>query len=112
MLTELPLLSLVIWIPIIGGLVVLAVGDHEPWGPRTMALLFSLLTLGLSIPLYTGFDTQTAGMQFVELANVNHVFKEVEGVANPAMDYTDPAKPFSREAGRVITEFIKATLLP
>jgi uncharacterized protein len=52
------------------------------------------------------------GMQFVELTNVNHVFKEVEGVPNPATDYTDPARQFSREAGRVITEFIKATLLP
>jgi hypothetical protein len=50
--------------------------------------------------------------QFVELTNVNHVFKEVEDVPNPATDYTDPAKPFSREAGRVITEFIKAALLP
>ena len=48
----------------------------------------------------------------VELANVNHVFKEVEGVPNPAADYTDPDKPFSREAGPVITEFIRATLLP
>lgn len=52
------------------------------------------------------------GMQFVELTNVNHVFKEVEGVPNPAIDYTDPAKPFSREAARVITEFIKVTLFP
>jgi hypothetical protein len=52
------------------------------------------------------------GMQFVELTNVNHVFKEVEGVPNPATDYTDPAKPFSREAGRVITEFIKAIIFP
>jgi uncharacterized protein len=50
--------------------------------------------------------------QFVELTNVNHVFKEVEGVPNPGTDYTDPAKPFSREAGRVITEFIKATFFP
>jgi uncharacterized protein len=51
------------------------------------------------------------GVQFVELANVNHVFKEVEGIPNPGTDYTDPAKPFSREARRIITEFVKATLL-
>ena len=51
------------------------------------------------------------GVQFAELTNVNHVFKEVEGVPDPATDYTDPAKPFSREAQRIITEFVKATLL-
>jgi hypothetical protein len=44
--------------------------------------------------------------------SMRQAFREAEGVPNPAADYTDPAKPFSREAGRVITEFIKATLLP
>jgi hypothetical protein len=39
------------------------------------------------------------------------VFKEVEGVPDPGTDYTDPAKPFSREAQRIITEFVKETLL-
>jgi len=51
------------------------------------------------------------GVRFAELTNVNHVFKEVEGVPDPGTDYTDPAKPFSREAQRIITEFVKATLL-
>jgi len=51
------------------------------------------------------------GVQFAELTNVNHVFKEVEGIPYPEMDYLDPAKPFSREAQRIITEFVKATLL-
>ncbi len=88
MLTELPLLSLVIWTPIIGGLVVLAVGDHEPWGARTVALLVALLTFALSIPLYTGFDVQTANMQFVELApwvptfNINYHLG-IDGIALP-----------------------------
>jgi alpha-beta hydrolase superfamily lysophospholipase len=51
------------------------------------------------------------GVQFAELTDVNHVFKEVEGVPDLAKDYIDPAKPFSREAQRIITEFVKATLL-
>jgi acetyl esterase/lipase len=51
------------------------------------------------------------GVRFAELTNVNHVFKEVEGVPDPGTDYIDPAKPFSREAQRIITEFVKATLL-
>jgi acetyl esterase/lipase len=52
------------------------------------------------------------GVRFAELINVNHVFKEVEGVPDPGTDYTDPAKPFSREAQRIISEFVKAMLLP
>jgi NADH-quinone oxidoreductase subunit M len=66
MFTDLPLLSLVIWVPILGGLFVLAVGDRDPWGARPVALITALLTFLLSIPLYTGFDTTTASMQFVE----------------------------------------------
>jgi NADH-quinone oxidoreductase subunit M len=63
---DLPLLSLLIWLPILGGFATLAVGDHGPWGGRTVALLVSLATFLLSIPLYFGFDTATADMQFVE----------------------------------------------
>lgn len=66
MFTDLPFLSLVIWVPILGGLLVLAAGDKDPWGARPIALIVSLLTFLLSIPLYTGFDITTASMQFVE----------------------------------------------
>jgi NADH-quinone oxidoreductase subunit M len=66
MFADLPLLSLVIWAPIIGGLIVLAVGDRDPWGARPIALIVSIITFLLSIPLYTGFDSSTASMQFVE----------------------------------------------
>ena len=48
--------------------------------------------------------------EFVELPNVNHVFREVDGAPNPATDYTNPSKPFSKEAEMVITRFIKARL--
>jgi len=63
---DLPLLSLLIWLPILGGFATLLVGDKEPWGARTVALLVSLATFLLSIPLYTGFDVSTADMQFSE----------------------------------------------
>ena len=67
MFSDLPLLSIVIWLPIIGGLIVLATGANKN-SPiaRWLALFFSLLTLWLSIPLYLQFDTSTAAMQFVE----------------------------------------------
>jgi NADH-quinone oxidoreductase subunit M len=66
MLGDWPLLSLVIWTPILGALVVLAAGDKAPVGARRLALAFSVLTFLLSLPLYAGFDRDTAAMQFVE----------------------------------------------
>ncbi|MGH8128386.1 MAG: complex I subunit 4 family protein [Gammaproteobacteria bacterium] len=62
----LPYLSLVIWVPIFGGLVVLAAERFKWADVRWIALGFSILVFALSIPLYTGFDTTTASMQFVE----------------------------------------------
>ena len=85
---ELPLLTLLIWLPIVGGIVTLAVGDREPWGARSMALLFSVLTFLLSIPLYTWFDPSTADMQFQEFSpwisafNANYHLG-VDGISMP-----------------------------
>ena len=67
MFAELPLLSLVIWLPIVGGMVILLAGDQgDAIGTRRLALLFAMVTFVLSTGLYTGFDVTTAGMQFVE----------------------------------------------
>lgn len=62
-----PLLSLLIWVPIIGGLLTLAIGNGRPGQAKWFALAVALATLVLSIPLYTGFDLANPGMQFVEL---------------------------------------------
>ena len=64
------LLSLAIWTPIIGGVVILATGnDSKAPIARILALVFSLLTFAITIPLYTQFDAQTADMQFLEMAS-------------------------------------------
>ncbi|MEL6871077.1 MAG: NADH-quinone oxidoreductase subunit M [Pseudomonadota bacterium] len=66
------ILSLLIWLPILGGVLVLLIGDGgdatsaRAGAMRWFALGVSLLIAVLSIPLYTGFDTATASMQFVE----------------------------------------------
>jgi len=67
MFAEWPLLSLVIWAPIVGGCLVLATGSDK-YAPvaRLLALLVSVITFLLSIPLWTGFEIGTAEMQFVE----------------------------------------------
>ena len=59
------LLSVLIWLPILGGALVLALGDR-PAAARWSALGVSLLTLVLSIGLLTGFDYSASGLQFVE----------------------------------------------
>src|SRR5262245_58712245 len=64
---SLPLLSILIWLPIAGAIVVMLLGS----GPRAqlgknVALATSIVTFVLSIPLYTSFDPATPDMQFVE----------------------------------------------
>ncbi|RQS64455.1 NADH-quinone oxidoreductase subunit M [Burkholderia sp. Bp8963] len=62
-----PILSTAIWLPIVFGLLVLAVGNDKNPGPaRWLALIGSLLGLAVTIPLVTGFDASTAALQFVE----------------------------------------------
>ncbi|MEN9837419.1 MAG: hypothetical protein RLZ79_1087 [Pseudomonadota bacterium] len=59
-------MSLLVWLPIVGGLLVLALGEARVALGRWVALATSLLALALSVPLYQGFDTSTASFQFVE----------------------------------------------
>lgn len=62
-----PILSTAIWLPIVFGLLVLAVGnDKNPGTARWVALIGALLGLAVTIPLITGFDSSTAALQFVE----------------------------------------------
>jgi NADH-quinone oxidoreductase subunit M len=73
------LLSLAIWIPIVFGVILLALGrDDHARAVRWIALVGALVGLLVTLPLYGGFETGTAAMQFVEKAvwierfNVNY----------------------------------------
>ena len=67
-MSGLPLLSLAIWVPIFSGLVVLLTGsDRNSPLARLLALLGAIVGLLVTLPLYTGFDTTSPAMQFVEL---------------------------------------------
>ena len=61
-----PLLSLLIWLPILGGVATLAFGSGRAQQARWFALAVAVAAFVLSIPLYTGFDFADPGMQFVE----------------------------------------------
>ena len=63
------LLSLTIWVPIAVGILVLFLsGESQKNAARWISLVGSLLGLLVSIPLWTGFDNSSTGMQFREFA--------------------------------------------
>jgi NADH-quinone oxidoreductase subunit M len=65
LLASWPLLSILIWLPIVGGVFVLLAGDRNA---RKMSLALSIATFVLSIFLFTGADVATSAMQFSERA--------------------------------------------
>jgi NADH-quinone oxidoreductase subunit M len=60
------LLSILIWLPILGAVAVLVAGEQRPSMAKVLALLISAATFLLGLPLFFSFDTSTAAMQFVE----------------------------------------------
>ncbi len=60
------LLTLLIFIPLAGAIVIMLAGRERDGFCRVFALLVSLVTFALSIGLYTGFQADTPKMQFVE----------------------------------------------
>jgi NADH-quinone oxidoreductase subunit M len=70
MLAGFPLLSLVIWIPIVFGVLVLATGsDRNARIARVTALIGAVIGFVVALPLYTRFDVTASGFQFVEFAS-------------------------------------------
>ncbi|MDF1655887.1 MAG: NADH-quinone oxidoreductase subunit M [Coxiellaceae bacterium] len=67
MLQQLPLLNLLIWLPPLGAVCILLFTpkDRQAKSARFIALVTSLITILLCIPLWAGFDTTTSSMQFV-----------------------------------------------
>ena len=88
MYADWPLLSLVIWTPIFGVILVLFAGDSNPAGARKIALVVSIITFLLTVPLYTQFNTSTYLMQFVERHEWINVFNieyyvGIDGISMP-----------------------------
>lgn len=62
-----PYLSLAIWVPILFGVLVLALGrDDKPGLVRVGALVGSIVSFLCTLPLLANFDNAAHGMQFVE----------------------------------------------
>src|SRR5467141_2968376 len=60
------LLSLAIWIPMVAGVLVLALGERYA---RWTALVGSILGFLVTLPLYWSFDASSSAMQFVEFGH-------------------------------------------
>jgi len=61
-----PMLSILIWLPVVGALAILLVGEqHKNW-VRAIAVLTMIVSLLICIPLYMCFDINSYHLQFVE----------------------------------------------
>jgi len=82
------LLSLAIWVPILGAVPVLWIGSERRTLVRWLSLAVALAGFLVTLPLYSGFDAAQAGMQFVEQApwitrfNVQYLLG-VDGISMP-----------------------------
>ena len=81
------LLSLAIWVPIVAGVLVLALSrERDAPAARWLALVGAVAGFAVTIPLYTRFTLGTAEMQFVETLewiprfNVNYLLG-VDGIS-------------------------------
>ena len=88
------ILSILIWLPILGGILILSTGgDRNAQLAKKLALGFSAGTFLLSLSIYTDFDITTASMQFVERykwIEALHIqyFLGVDGISMPLIILT------------------------
>ena len=104
------LLSILIWLPIAGGLGLFLIGDDDDATSsraqlmRVTALVVSIVTFLLSLGLVAGFDYSTAAMQFVERSpwieaiNVEY-YLGVDGISVPLIVLTTFVTPLVVLAG-------------
>jgi NADH-quinone oxidoreductase subunit M len=103
------LLSVLIWLPIVAGVVVLVLGERAIVVGRWVALLAAIATFLASIPAYTGFDATTAGLQFVErlpwIPSLNAFYAiGLDGISLPLVLLTTFMTIFVIIAGWVVIE--------
>ena len=105
-----PLLSIVVWLPIVGGIAVLLLGSGARVQlAKQVALGTSILTFVLSLPLWVHFDASSAAMQFVESTpwiarfNVDYALG-VDGISMPLILLTTFLTPIVVIAGWQVIE--------
>ncbi len=110
MIADWPILSLTVWLPIIGGLMVLASGDREATATKWTALIIAVLTFIVSLPLWFAFDSSTSAMQFVERApwvpgfDIEY-YMGVDGISMPLIILTTFITPLVVIAGWEVIKY-------
>lgn len=104
-----PILSVLMWLPILGGVALLVLGDRGVSAGRWVALITTVVTFGLSTLLWTNFDMTTADMQFVEKLTWIPAFNAwyalgVDGIAMPLIILTTFVTPLVVIAGWTVIE--------
>jgi len=61
-----PLLSVLIFLPLAGAIVVMLLPRNNPALAKGLTLVWTIIEFALSLPLFFSFDETTAGMQFTE----------------------------------------------
>ena len=87
------LLSILIWLPILGGGSVLLIGNDRGSLAKWTSAVISVLVFILSLNLFLDFDTSTSAMQFVEKASWISQFNifyhlGVDGISMPLIILT------------------------
>jgi NADH-quinone oxidoreductase subunit M len=106
---NLPLLSVLIWLPIFGGVAVLALGSERARLGKQVALGVSILTFVVSLPLFDLQLFSTADMQFVEsvpwIERLGAYYAlGVDGISMPLVLLTTFLTPFVVVAGWEVIE--------
>ena len=104
-----PILSVLIWLPIAGGVAMLLLGDKQIALGRWIALITTAVTFGISTLLWTSFDTTTPLMQFEETRNWIPFFNSyyalgVDGISMPLIVLTTFITPLVVVAGWTVIE--------
>ena len=93
MVHSLPILSILIWLPIVGGLFVLAAKNISVGVTRWLSLIVALAALVISVILTMSFDSSQYAMQFyekipwIDVFNINYALG-VDGISVPLIVLT------------------------
>jgi NADH-quinone oxidoreductase subunit M len=104
-----PILSVLVWLPIAAGGLLLLVGDRNPQVGRWLALAASVATFGVSVALWLDFSATTAAMQFVEREPWIGAFNAwyhlgVDGISMPLIVLTAFITPLVVIAGWTVVQ--------
>ena len=117
--STLPLLSLAIWLPVLLGVLILAVGrDSNPGLTRVLSLGGAVISFLATIPLITGFDNAALGPQFVEQvehqlhrgvveASTGFVGKNDVGMVGNSAGHRDPLTLATRHGRGMIVDLLR-----